>query len=85
MSEMSPSESMERVKEGLKKASSLMRDLARKQKNPKWAQSAKALEGILHSAEVIYNSKGQTRQEALNMADAINKRAADKQEKETKH
>lgn len=83
MAEMTGAESFERVTEGLKKSSSLLRDLARIQKNNKWFQAAKSIDGILQSAETIYKSKGQSRQEALTMADQINKDTADKQD--TKH
>lgn len=69
MSDMERAESMERFREGLKKAADCCRQLAAAQKNRDWTKIAFNLEGVLQNGVKIYQSKSISRNDALSMID----------------
>jgi hypothetical protein len=69
MSDMERVESIERYREGLKKAADCCRQLGAAQKNRQWNQIAFNLEGILQKGTTIYRNKSISRSDALAMID----------------
>jgi len=69
MSDMEKNESIERYREGLKKAADCCRQLGAAQKNRQWNQIAFNLEGILQKGMTIYRNKSISRSDALAMID----------------
>lgn len=68
---MEKNETVERFYEGLAKASDRARQLAKAQKNKMWLQVAINLDELRSKGEVMYRGHQLSRQDALNITDAI--------------
>jgi hypothetical protein len=71
MSEMQENESVERVREGLKKAASCARQLAKAQKNPAWNDYALQLDHMGVSAKALSEAGVVSHEEASAMIDRM--------------
>ncbi len=67
--DMTPAESFERFSEGLKKASSRMRELGYAQKDRNWNKIAFQLDGIRKQGETAFRSKPLTEAEVMQMTE----------------
>ena len=68
---MEKNETIERFNEGLCKASDRARQLAKAQKNKMWLQVAINLDELRSKGMTMYNGHQLSRQDALDIADAI--------------
>lgn len=70
MVDMTLNESMERFREGIKKAASRSRELGILQKNSNWTKIAFQLEKLLHNGNKLYSGHAISRGEALKILDS---------------
>lgn len=67
MSDMEKAEIVERFSEGMKKAASRCRELAKVQANQQWLHIANSLDDLRKKGELMYSQKALSRGEVLEM------------------
>lgn len=78
MSEMTKSQSMERVREGLKAASSCAKEFAAGSKNSTWLEIASVLNSLIATSERLYASRALSVQQTDIIIDKIQRQEHDR-------